>query len=98
MLPVLLLALWLMRSIPDYLRWVSQSRRNRWYGELKFIENDLSQQAVAGLDLTRFLLHLNRIDASVLAFACPNYFMARCFMLQQHIELVHQMHYRMRGR
>ena len=87
-----------MRSIPHYLRWALQSRVNRWYGRLKFIENDLSQQAVSGLDLTRFLSRLNKIDASVLAFACPNYLMARCFMLQQHIEFVRQRLYRLRGR
>ena len=41
-LPVALVTLWLMRRIPDYLRWVLQSRVNRWYGELKFIENNLT--------------------------------------------------------
>ena len=97
-LPVLLLAMWLMHTIPSYLRCVLQSRVNRWYGELKFIENDISQQAVSGLDLTRFLSRLNRIDASVLAFACPEDLMARCFTLHQHIKFVRQRLYRMRGR
>ena len=97
-LPILLVALWLMRSIPDYMRWALQSRVNRWYGELKFIENDLSQQSVSGLDMTRYLSRLNTIDASVLAFACPKDLMARCYTLHQHIEFVRQRLYRMRGR
>ncbi len=97
-LPVMLIALWLMRRIPDYMRWALQSRVNRWYGELKFIENDLSQQGVSGLDLTRFLLRLNSIDTAVLAFACPKDLMARCYTLHQHIEFVRQRLYRMRGR
>lgn len=97
-LPVVLIALLLMWRIPDYMRWALQSRVNRWYGELKFIENDLSQQVVSGLDLTRFLSRLNSIDASVLAFHCPKDLMARCYTLHQHIEFVRQRLYRRRGR
>lgn len=97
-LPVALLALWLMRLIPAYLRWVLESRVNRWYGELKFIENDLSQESLSGLDLTRFLLRLNGIDKAMMAFATPRDLMARCYTLHQHIEFVRQRLYRMRGR
>lgn len=97
-LPLVLLALWLMRRIPDCVCWVLQNRVNRWYGELKFIENDLNQEDVSGLDLTRFLLRLNNIDKSVLAFYCPKDLMTRCYTLHHHIEFVRQRLYRMRGR
>ncbi len=97
-LPVTLMAFWLMRLIPTYLRWVLESRVNRWYGELKFIENDLSQETLSGLDLTRFLLRLNSIDKALMAFACPKELMARCYTLHQHIEFVRQRLYKMRGR
>jgi TRAP transporter TAXI family solute receptor len=97
-LPLILLALWLMRLIPAYLRWILESRVNRWYGELKFIENDLGQESLSGLDLTRFLLRLNGIDKAMMAFATPRDLMARCYTLHQHIEFVRQRLYRMRGR
>ena len=97
-LPVLALSLWLMQRIPDYMRWALQSRVIRWYGELKFIENDLSQQAVSGIDLTRHLSRLNNIDSAIVAFHCPKDLMARCYTLHQHIEFVRQRLYRMRGR
>ena len=97
-LPTVLVALWLMQRIPAYLSWALQSRVNRWYGELKFIEDDLSQQLVSGLDLTRFLSRLNSIDTAVLAFRCPKDLVARCYTLHQHIEFVRQRLYRMRGR
>ena len=96
--PVMLIAMWLMLRIPDYMRWALQSRVNRWYGELKFIENDLSQQTLSGLDLTRFLSRLNSIDGAVLAFRCPKDLMEHCYTLHQHIEFVRQRLYRMRGR
>ena len=97
-LPVVLLALWLMQRIPAYMRWALQSRVNRWYGELKFIENDLSQPELTGMDLARFLSRLNSIDMAVLAFRCPKDLVARCYTLHQHIEFVRQRLYRMRGR
>ncbi|MBC7609939.1 MAG: ABC transporter substrate-binding protein [Polaromonas sp.] len=97
-LPMTLLALWLMQLLPAYMRWVLESRVNRWYGELKFIENDLNQESLSGLDLTRFLLRLNDIDKTLMKFACPKDLMARCYTLHQHIEFVRQRLYRMRGR
>lgn len=96
--PITLLAVWLMKLIPAYVRWTLESRINRWYGELKFIENDLSQEALSGLDLTRFLLRLNRIDNALMVFSCPKDLMARCYMLHKHIEFVRQRLFRMRGR
>ena len=97
-LPVTLVAVWLMQLIPAYFRLALESRVNRWYGELKFIENDLSQEVISGLDLTRYLSRLNGIDNTLLAFSCPKDLMARCYMLHQHIEFVRQRLYRMRGR
>ncbi|MDP2034090.1 MAG: TAXI family TRAP transporter solute-binding subunit [Polaromonas sp.] len=97
-LPLVLLAACLMRLIPAYLRWMLESRVNRWYGELKFIENDLSQPELTGLELGKFLQRLNSIDQALLAFATPKDLIARCYMLHQHIEFVRQRLYRMRGR
>lgn len=96
--PMALLALWSIRLIPAYLRWLLESRVNRWYGELKFIENDLNHELLSGLDLTRFLLRLNGIDKALMTFAAPKDLMARCYTLHQHIEFVRQRLYRMRGR
>ena len=45
-LPIALLAAWLMLFVPRLLRWSLEIRLSRWYGELKFIENDLSQADV----------------------------------------------------
>lgn len=97
-LPVALLALWLMVLIPTYLRWVLKSRVNRWYGELKFIENDLQQASLPGLDLTRFLLRLNGIEKALAAFRCPNDLMPHCYTLHQHIDFVRRRLYGLRGR
>jgi uncharacterized protein len=97
-LPVALLAWYLMRLIPAYLRWVVESRVNRWYGELKFIENDLSQPALTGINLSKYLARLDGIDKAMLAFATPKDLIARWYTLHHHIEFVRQQLYRLRGR
>lgn len=97
-LPVTLLALWLMHVFSAWLRWSLESRVNRWYGELKFIENDLGKTTVTGMDITRFLQRLNGMDKAMVAFPTPRELMARCYTLHQHIEFVRQRLYRMRGR
>ncbi len=97
-LPIALLTSWLLRFLPALLRWTLESRLARWYGELKFIENDLSQAQVRGMDLARFLGRLNTIDSDLLNFRCPRELMPRCFVLRQHVEFVRQRLYKVRGR
>lgn len=97
-LPVALLALWLARLVPAYLRWLMESRVARWYGELKYIEHDLSRESLSGLDLTRYLERLNSIERRMTAFATPPYLMPRWFTLRQHIDFVRMSLFRRRGR
>ncbi len=97
-LPVALLALWLARMAPAYLRWLVESRLSRWYGELKYIEHDLSLETTSGLDLNKYLSRLQSIEKRMLAFSTPQYLMPRWFMLKQHVAFVRAGLYRMRGR
>ncbi len=97
-LPVSLVALSLMALIPRYLRWALESRVNRWYGELKFIENDLKLEAHSDLTLAQFMPRLDRIDKALRGFACPPDLVTRCYTLHHHIEFVRQRLYGMRGR
>ena len=97
-LPVAFLVLWLMHVLSSWLRWWLESRVNRWYGELKFIENDLRKQDVTGLDVERFLLRLQAIDKTMMAFSTPRELMARCYTLHQHINFVRRQLDGLRGR
>jgi hypothetical protein len=97
-LPVSLLALGLIALIPSYMRWALESRVNRWYGELKFIENDLKQETHSDLNLAQFMPRLDKIDKAVREFACPADLVTHCYTLHHHIEFVRQRLYEMRGR
>ena len=97
-LPVALLAWWLMQLLPGLLRWKLESHVSRWYGELKFIENELQSAQVPGMDLAQFLVRLNTIDAKLLSFRCPKELMPRCYVLRQHVDFVRQRLNKVRGR
>ncbi len=97
-LPLALLAWLVCHTVPIYLRWMLQSRINRWYGELKFIEYDLEETNPSGLDVSRFHAQLQDISAAVLNFKAPQDFMQRLYMLRQHIDFVRQKLSDLRGR
>lgn len=97
-LPLALLCLALCYSLPAFMRWTLESYINRWYGELKFIENDLDTTQSSGLDFARHNIQLNAIDAGLRNFDAPPEFMKRLFMLQKHIEFVRQKLHTIRGR
>ena len=97
-LPVVLAAAWLARLLPAYLHWLLESRVNRWYGELKYIEHDLAQDAISGLDVSKYHGRLARMEAAMAQFATPRDLMQRFYLLHQHIAFVRQQLYRLRGR
>jgi uncharacterized protein len=89
-LPLALFA-WLVCSVvPAYLRWILETHINRWYGELKFIEYDMEQAKVSGVDAMRFSKQLQNVDTALSKFEAPQDFMQRLYMLRQHINFVRQ--------
>jgi uncharacterized protein len=88
-LPLVLLAMLLSRLVPGYLRWLMESAINRWYGELKYIENDLKSSKPGGLEIARFRSRLRDIDGQVSSFEAPRSFMQRMYLLKQHVQFVH---------
>ncbi len=97
-LPVLLLAWWLARLVPAWLRWLIESRLVRWYGELMYIESDLERDLISGLDLSRHLTRLRQMDDRMKTLHPPDDLMPRWFTLRKHIWLVHLGLLRRRGR
>lgn len=97
-IPFLLLAWWLALIIPGWLRWKLESRSTRWYGELKFIENDLNAQQVSGIDLSRFNARLAKMEAATTALKLPRELTQRWYTLHQHVGFVRMRVLRLRGR
>jgi uncharacterized protein len=97
-LPLAALALFLSRLIPSYLRWLMENTINRWYGELKFIENDLQSTQPGGLEIARFRARLSQINELITRFEAPRSFMQRMYVLRQHVQFVQDQLQRSHGR
>jgi uncharacterized protein len=97
-LPLMLLAWLVCHAVPLYFRWMLENHINRWYGELKFIEHDLEQAKLTGLDFARFGSQLHAINTALNNFEAPQEFMQRLYMLRQHINFVRQKLTAQRGR
>ncbi len=97
-LPVALVAIWLAHLLPAYLRWLLESRVTRWYGELMYIEDEIAQDSLTGMQLTRHLERLDRMERSMASFVTPSYLMPRWYTLRDHIEFVRMSLYEKRGR
>ncbi len=87
-LPLGLLALLICQALPHYLIWRIDSHMNIWYGELKFIENDLNLAQLGGLEMSQFRTRLRGISEGIAHFPLPRRYMQRLFLLRQHIALV----------
>ena len=96
--PIGLMAWALARLIPAYFRWVLESRVNRWYGELKYIEHDLTLDSISGIDLSRYHSRLEQMERAMQRFATPQALMERFYLLHQHIGFVRSQVFRLRGR
>jgi uncharacterized protein len=97
-LPIALLAWWLGRAIPGLIRWRLQSQLNRWYGELKFIEHDLANDQVVGIDVARYVARLAAIDREMARFRTPKALIQRWYSLREHVDFVRHGLLQLRGR
>jgi uncharacterized protein len=87
-LPLVIVTLLLSQSIPAYLRWRIESSINQWYGELKFIENDLKLQKPGGLEMARFRNQLRGVESQIVEFDAPKRYMQRVYVLRKHVAFV----------
>jgi uncharacterized protein len=97
-LPLALLCWALCALVPSLMYWTLESHVNRWYGELKFIENDLETAKMPSLDYARHNVQLRSIDTALKNFEAPPEFMKRLFMLKQHTDFVRNKLFTLRGR
>lgn len=98
--PLLLLSLLLSRLVPAWVRWRLENRVTRWYGELRFIENDLAANAVnlGGMDLSRIHARLNAMEIAIVGEGLPPELAQRCYTLRQHVHFVRRRIGEYRGR
>lgn len=92
---------WLLAYlVPTWVRKRLENRVTQWYGELRFIENDLATNAVnlSGMDLSRIHGRLNTMEVAIVEHGLPTELAHRCYTLRQHVAFVRQRVLECRGR
>ena len=99
-LPVLLVTALLLLLVPAWLRWRLEGHVMRWYGELRFIEDDLASQNldVGGMALSHIHNRLNHMETAIAAMQLPEELAQHWFTLRQHVEFVRSRILEYRGR
>jgi TRAP-type uncharacterized transport system substrate-binding protein len=86
-LPVGIVLLPLLRVIPWLYTWRNRSKFYRWYGELKYLEFEITERPQPDL-IGDYQSRLNRIEASVSKVNVPLAFYDEIYTLREHIEFV----------
>jgi TRAP-type uncharacterized transport system substrate-binding protein len=87
LIPVVLVLLPLLRIIPWLYSWRNRSKFYRWYGELKYLELEVSEHPQPER-IAEYHAKLNHIETSVNKVDVPLAFYKELYTLREHIELV----------
>ena len=87
LIPVVVVLLPLIRIIPWLYSWRNRSKLYRWYGELKYLELEVSEHPQPER-IADYHAKLDRIEASVNKVDVPLAFYNELYTLREHIEMV----------
>lgn len=88
LLPVLAIALPLLRVMPTVYAWRVRRRIYRWYGELKYLEEEMRGSPLDSSHTSHFLERLDRIEDRAFRRTLPLAFQNEMYTLREHIDLV----------
>ncbi|GAA5183723.1 TAXI family TRAP transporter solute-binding subunit [Niveibacterium umoris] len=86
LLPLIAILLPALRIVPALLRWHARSRIYRWYGELKFLEEEARRGEAK--DVPRWQTQLDAIEQRALRRKVPLAYANELYILREHIALV----------
>ena len=89
LLPVAVILFPLMRIMPWLYSWRNRSKLYRWYGELKYLELEVSEHPQIDR-ISDYYARLDHIEASVKRINLPLAFYRDLYTLREHIELVRE--------
>lgn len=87
LIPVFAVMLPLMRVLPFLYAWRVRARVYKWYGELKFLEGEIEDDA-GGASRAAWLERLDRLEERVNHISTPLAYANQLYILREHIGLV----------
>ena len=99
LVPIVAVVIPLFKVLPALYNWRMRSRVYRWYGELKFLENEIGQQSTHTPEvLDDFIRRLDGIEDRASRRKLPLAFSNELYTLREHINLVRQRLERLQAR
>ena len=89
LIPVLAVIFPLMRILPWFYSWRNRSKLYRLYGELKYLELEITQPLRSG-QIAEYSARLDRIEAAANKVSIPLNLYGELYTLKEHIELVRE--------
>ncbi|MBL8377908.1 MAG: TAXI family TRAP transporter solute-binding subunit [Burkholderiales bacterium] len=86
--PIIAVLVPLFKFLPALFSWRQNTRINRWYGELKFLEHDAKKRHIVGEELARVLDRLDSIEQAASQLPIPLSYSDRVYTLRGHIDYV----------
>lgn len=87
-IPVVALALMIFAGIPKLFDWRVRAALNHFYGELKFLENEMETVASSNpIKLRQFLERIDTIERRVVEMDLPEEYFERWYILREHLSV-----------
>jgi TRAP-type uncharacterized transport system substrate-binding protein len=90
LIPILGVLYPMTRLLPRLYDWVMRSKVLRLYGELRFLEDEMSTARKSGRDTRDMLARLDRLEEQANRLRMPVAYASMLYMLRHHIELVRE--------
>lgn len=98
-LPLVVLALLLLRRVPVLIEWRVNAALQHYYGELKFLEADMMKIATGDPIALRWVItRLDALEKQVSTMDLPDHFADRWYTLREHLVAARERLLKLRGR
>jgi hypothetical protein len=90
LIPILGVLYPMTRFLPRLYDWVMRSKVLRMYGELRFLEDEMTRVGNAGGETREMIAQLDRLEEQANHLRVPVAYVSMLYMLRHHIDLVRQ--------
>jgi TRAP-type uncharacterized transport system substrate-binding protein len=90
LIPILALLYPIMKSLPRLYDWVMRSKVLRMYGELRLLEDEMTDARSTGRDIREMIARLDRLQGQANHLRMPLAYASRLYELRNHIDLVRE--------
>ena len=98
-LPILVLAAFVLTRIPRLFNWRVGANLNRYYGDLKFLESEMDEVAASNpIGLRLLIERLDHLEQQVVAMELPDQFCDHWYTLREHLAAAQDRLYTLRAR